>query len=86
MQYLEEFDTVVKQKGEEAMLREMFICYNIQENGEILFQYSTSENCKLMQEFKGEVSTFRTIKVETENSEYFSDDAYIDICKHLGIN
>lgn len=57
----------------------MYICYSIDTNGGIALQYSNSSECRLMQEFRAEVSSHKTISVDTALEEYSAEDAYRDL-------
>jgi len=64
----------------------MFICYYINQNsGSVALQYSWSKNCELFQEFKDDedVPYCEIISIETDVEEYFTEDAYKDLAKHL---
>ena len=61
----------------------MYICYSIDTNGGIALQYSNSSECRLMQEFRAEVSSHKTISVDTALEEYSTEDAYRDLGAHL---
>lgn len=62
----------------------MFIYYYINpDNSDIAFQYSSSKDSELLNEFIEEMPSCSVIEVSTEKEEYFADDAYIDLAKHL---
>jgi hypothetical protein len=64
----------------------MFICYFIEPvSGSVALQYSCSNECELIQEFKEdeEVASCEVISIDTDAEEYFTEDAYKDLAKHL---
>lgn len=64
----------------------MYICYFIdQDSGCVSLQYSCSNECELIKEFKEDkgASSCETISIETDAKEYFTEDAYRDLAKHL---
>ena len=64
----------------------MFICYLIDPvSGSVALQYSCSNECDLIQEFKEDedIPSSEVISIVTDAEEYFTEDAYKDLAKHL---
>jgi hypothetical protein len=66
----------------------MTINFHIETHG-ISLQYSNDADCFLLQEYKAEIleetpdAQINSISITTDHDEYFVEDAYMDVYKHL---